>query len=137
MCTQPTRHPISQQNPQSRGSATVSNSAPNQHQAHCRWIDRSGMEWLFTRTGDSLVVERPNSRGSVAIRLPGLAGGSGSRAANQAWVVLENEDGSVFHCGVSNAEIPTGESTPPDPGPRWPHVNSSVRTWFEGAGPID
>ena len=137
MCTPPRRHLVSPQRLHSRRSAGISNPVPNPAGAHCRWIDHSGMEWLFTRAGDSLVVERPNARGSVAIRFPDLLGISGSRAAKQAWVVLESEDGSVFHCGVSSAETPMGEPTPPDPASRWSRANRSVRTWFESAGPVD
>jgi len=95
------------------------------------------LEWLFTRSGGTLIVERPNARGSVAIRFPGLGGGSGGDAAQEAWVLVEIEDGNVFHCGVSSAAHSVSETTPPGPFPHWARVNRSVRTWFDGAEPID
>ncbi len=137
MCTPPRRDPVPTPQLHSARHAVVPTAAPKTVEAHCRWIDHSGLEWLFTRAGGSLIVERPNARGSVAISFPDLVGNPEARRAGEAWIVVEIEDGNVFHCGVSSAATLAAETTPPDPVPRWTGVNRSVRTWFEGAGPID
>ncbi len=137
MCTPPRRTPVPPLRSDSARPVAVPVKASKTVEGHCRWIDHSGLEWLFTRAGGTLIVERPNARGSVAIRFPGLGGGSEGDAAQEAWVLVEIEDGNVFHCGVSSAAHSVSETTPPGPVPHWARVNRSVRTWFDGAEPID
>ena len=137
MCTPPRRNPVPPLRPDPARPAAVPVKASKTVEGHCRWIDHSGLEWLFTRAGGTLIVERPNARGSVAIRFPGLGGGAGNDAAKEAWVLVEIEDGKVFHCGVSSAAHSVSETTSPGPMPHLARVNRSVRTWFDSAEPMD
>ncbi len=135
MCTPPRTDPVPLQQSQPARPSVASDKPSKRAEGHCRWIDHRGVEWMFTRANGSLIVKRPNARGSVAIRFPDPVSQGGR--SEETWVLVEIDDGNVFQCGVSNAAHPAGEITSRGPVPHWTGVNDSVRTWFEGAEPID
>jgi len=131
MCTPPRRNP----KPHKRDHVW---SPPECHQldvasatAHCRWIDAVGNEWLFTREGGTLIVERPNARGSVVIRFPDLAQETLDGPASEAWVLFETPDGHLLHSSVCR-EVGAIEF-PESAGPESENTpsNDHPSTWFE------
>jgi hypothetical protein len=129
MCTAPRRKPKTNFRDNGCLPAEVRQSQPAQPSTQCRWIDGAGHEWLFTRDGEILVVERPNARGSVLIRFPELGRGHHDPQVSEAWVLFETPDGHLLHSSVcgdvgaiefSRSEEPCPEKTSPnEPNSRW------------------
>lgn len=107
----------------SRGSRT--------RPASCRWIDDEGHEWLFTRDGGTLLVQRPTRTESVMIRFPDLPSEGTGGSPGEAWVLFCTADGHLFHCSVCQevrmVEFPKSERSATDIG----SLNAHVRTFLE------
>jgi hypothetical protein len=85
----------------------------------CRWIDGGGHEWLLTRLGDTLVVERPNARGSVMVRFADLATDELGEGIAESWVLFETPSGHLLHSSVcrevGDIDFPAAVRSPVDP----------------------
>jgi hypothetical protein len=90
------------------------NERPNP--AQCRWIDGAGHEWLFTRVGDDLIVERPNARGSVMIRFSDLVDARVDGPLAESWVLFETPEGHLLHSSACREVAEIEFSTASDPG---------------------
>jgi hypothetical protein len=94
----------------------VENERPNPVQ--CRWIDGAGHEWLFTRVGDDLIVERPNARGSVMVRFSDLVDSGANGPLAESWVLFETPEGHLLHSSACRevGEIEFSTASDPEPG---------------------
>lgn len=131
MCTPPTANHRKQM-PMARVSGPdLRNRSAAPRPARCRWIDDQGQEWVFTREGGTLLVERPARVESVMIRFPDLPSSGTSGTLGEAWVLFCTADGHLFHCSVCREiglmEFPKSEG--PAGGVR--DLNTHVRTFLE------
>ncbi len=99
--------------------------------AHCRWIDDQGHEWLFTRQGGTLVVERPVRTESVMIQFPDLPSQGTCGSRGEAWVLFRTADGHLFHCSVSREVGLMDFQKPKRPSGGVRNLNTHVRTFLD------
>jgi hypothetical protein len=100
MCTPP-RSTTGSRSPGPRtGQSMTRRRSHDDHPARCRWIDDGGIEWLFTRTSGTLIVERVGRQGSVMIGFPDLPRSSAGQPNGESWLLVGTAEGHLLHCSV-------------------------------------
>lgn len=131
MCT-PRKPEFTSQSQPARVAARVpgsGRSAPRP--AHCRWIDDEGHEWVFTRDGGTLLVERPARAESVTIGFSDLSPRGSRLSHGEAWVRFRTSDGHLFQCSVCCAVGVMGIGGGRRPSGDVRDLNRHVRTFLE------